>query len=129
MAVRLPGHGVTVVGGPRPGRRDGRAGRRAVHVDADLATTSIHAFYVPRFLFKRDAIPGRPNEFEFTVDEPGTYGGQCAEFCGVYHDRMLFTVRAVTRAEYEAWLRRSGSRARPPRPVASPAPLSPIGSP
>ena len=64
----------------------------------------IHSFYVPAFLFKRDAIPGHPTEFDFTVDEPGGYGGQCAEFCGVYHDRMLLTVRAVTRPEFESWL-------------------------
>ena len=64
----------------------------------------VHAFYVPRFLFKQDAIPGRENEFAFTVDEPGRYGGQCAEFCGVYHSGMPFTIVAVTRPEYEAWL-------------------------
>jgi cytochrome c oxidase subunit 2 len=64
----------------------------------------VHSFYVPAFLFKRDAVPGRPNQFEFTVKEEGTYGGQCAEFCGINHDRMKFSVRAVPRAEYEAWL-------------------------
>lgn len=64
----------------------------------------IHSFYVPAFLFKRDAIPGRSTEFEFTVEEAGTYGGQCAEFCGVNHDKMTFFVRAVPRADYEAWL-------------------------
>ncbi|HXG40641.1 MAG TPA: cytochrome c oxidase subunit II, partial [Candidatus Limnocylindrales bacterium] len=64
----------------------------------------VHAFFVPEFLFKRDATPGRETRFEFTVDEPGTYRGQCAEFCGIYHARMPFTIRAVTRAEYDAWL-------------------------
>jgi cytochrome c oxidase subunit II len=64
----------------------------------------VHAFYVPRFLFKRDVVPGRENVFQFTVEEAGSYGGQCAEFCGLYHSRMPFTVRAVTRAEYDAWL-------------------------
>jgi len=64
----------------------------------------IHSFYVPAFLFKRDAIPGRPNTFEFTVQEEGTYNGQCAEFCGVNHDRMTFSVKAVPRPAYEAWL-------------------------
>ena len=64
----------------------------------------IHAFFVPQFLFKKDAIPGHENEFAFTVDEPGRYGGQCAEFCGIYHSRMPFTVVAVPRAEYDAWL-------------------------
>jgi cytochrome c oxidase subunit 2 len=56
------------------------------------------------FLFKRDAIPGRESSFDFTIDDPGTYGGQCAEFCGVYHSRMPFTIRAVSPAEFETWL-------------------------
>jgi cytochrome c oxidase subunit II len=64
----------------------------------------IHSFYVPLFLFKRDAIPGRPNTFEFTVQEEGTYRGQCAEFCGVNHDLMTFSVKAVPRGDYDAWL-------------------------
>jgi cytochrome c oxidase subunit 2 len=68
------------------------------------ANDVVHAFYVPVFLFKRDAIPGRESVFEFTVDEPGTYRGQCAEFCGIYHYRMPFSIRAVSRAEYDAWL-------------------------
>jgi cytochrome c oxidase subunit II len=64
----------------------------------------VHAFYVPLFLFKRDAIPGRENQYEFTVVDPGTYRGQCAEFCGVYHSRMPFALRAVSPSEYGAWL-------------------------
>ncbi len=64
----------------------------------------IHSFYVPAFLFKRDATPGQPTEFEFTVEEAGAYGGQCAEFCGVGHAAMKLTVLAVPRAEYDAWL-------------------------
>lgn len=64
----------------------------------------VHSFFVPTFLFKRDAIPGRDTVFEFVVEEPGTYRGQCAEFCGIYHARMPFSVRAVDRAAYDAWL-------------------------
>jgi cytochrome c oxidase subunit II len=64
----------------------------------------IHSFYVPRFLFKKDAVPGRENAFAFTVDEAGRYGGQCAEFCGIYHSKMPFTVVAVPRSEYDAWV-------------------------
>ena len=64
----------------------------------------IHSFYVPAFFFKRDVIPGRTNEFEITIEEPGVYGGQCAEFCGVSHGRMFFTIRAVEQAEYDAWV-------------------------
>jgi len=70
-----------------------------------LAASDVnHAFYVPVFLFKRDAIPGRTSTFEFTVDAPGRYGGQCAEFCGIYHSRMPFSIRAVSRSEFDAWL-------------------------
>jgi cytochrome c oxidase subunit II len=64
----------------------------------------IHSFYVPAFFFKRDVIPGRTNEFEITIEEPGVYGGQCAEFCGLSHGRMFFTIRAVEQAEYDAWV-------------------------
>lgn len=67
----------------------------------------IHAFYVPHFLFKRDVVPGQTNRFEFTVDpsEAGqTFGGQCAELCGDGHRRMLFSVVALSQADYDAWL-------------------------
>src|SRR5690349_2214943 len=89
----------------------------------------IHSFYVPQFLFKRDVVPGRQNVFDMTVEEAGTYHGQCAEFCGVGHSAMPFTVRAVTPDEYTAWLgseRAAGSSA----PVASPGTTAlPVGSP
>jgi cytochrome c oxidase subunit 2 len=68
------------------------------------AADVVHAFYVPQFLFKRDAVPGRESTFQFTVDAEGTYRGQCAEFCGIYHSRMPFTIRAVSRETYDAWL-------------------------
>ncbi|HVU60984.1 MAG TPA: cytochrome c oxidase subunit II [Mycobacteriales bacterium] len=64
----------------------------------------IHSFWVVPFLFKRDVIPGHPNQFEVTVTSTGVFAGKCAEYCGVDHDRMLFTVRAVPEADYEAWL-------------------------
>jgi len=67
----------------------------------------IHAFYVPKFLFKRDVVPGRENVFEFTVDPADagqTFNGQCAELCGTYHDSMLFTVKALSPADYDTWL-------------------------
>jgi cytochrome c oxidase subunit 2 len=64
----------------------------------------IHSFYVPLFLFKRDLNPGRENVVEFTVDQAGTYRGQCAEYCGFQHYRMPFTVRAVSQTEFASWL-------------------------
>jgi cytochrome c oxidase subunit II len=68
------------------------------------ATDVIHSFYVPQFLYKKDVVPGRVNEFDVTVTEPGTYGGQCAEFCGIGHADMLFTVEAMDRAAFDAWI-------------------------
>jgi cytochrome c oxidase subunit 2 len=63
-----------------------------------------HSFWVPAFLFKRDVVPGRNNQFEITITKPGVYRGRCAEFCGVDHDRMLFTVRALPQAEYDKFI-------------------------
>ena len=77
----------------------------------------IHAFYVPKFLFKRDVVPGKLNTFDFTVDEPGTYRGQCAELCGSFHGSMLFEVHAKTKADFDAWLTAAIAKAN-----ATPAP-------
>jgi cytochrome c oxidase subunit 2 len=64
----------------------------------------IHAFWVPEFLFKRDVIPGHPNHFQITADKTGTYIGHCSELCGLYHSRMLFTLKVVTPAQYKQWI-------------------------
>jgi cytochrome c oxidase subunit 2 len=64
----------------------------------------IHAFWVIPFLFKRDVVPGRTNSFEVTVTHPGVFQGKCTELCGIDHDRMLFTVRAVSLTKYQQWL-------------------------
>jgi cytochrome c oxidase subunit 2 len=71
----------------------------------------IHSFWVVPFLFKRDVIPGHPNEFEVTVTTPGVFQGRCAEYCGTDHDRMLFTVRAVSMGAYLAWLDKAKAEA------------------
>ncbi len=84
----------------------------------------IHAFYVPQFLFKRDVVPGRENTFEFTVDPADagqTFRGQCAELCGTYHGAMLFTVKALSPADYDAWLAQQIAKAKAtPAPSGSP---------
>jgi cytochrome c oxidase subunit 2 len=64
----------------------------------------IHAFWVPEFLFKRDVIPGHPNHFQITADKTGTFIGHCSELCGLYHSRMLFTLKVVTPAQYKQWI-------------------------
>jgi len=64
----------------------------------------IHSFWVPAFIFKMDVFPGRDNHYTFTPTRLGTYEGRCAELCGVYHSRMLFKVKVVDRADYDAHL-------------------------
>jgi cytochrome c oxidase subunit 2 len=63
-----------------------------------------HSFWVPDFLSKRDLIPGVENEITVTATEPGEYVGRCAEFCGLDHWSMNFSVRAVPEDEFDAWL-------------------------
>jgi cytochrome c oxidase subunit II len=64
----------------------------------------IHSFFVPRFLFKRDVIPGVTNRVDLTPEDRGTFTGRCAEFCGLDHATMTFTVRVVSMADYNAWV-------------------------
>ena len=64
----------------------------------------IHSFWVPSFLFKMDVFPGRDNHYTFTPTRLGTFEGRCAELCGVYHSRMLFKVKVVDQAAYDAHL-------------------------
>ena len=70
------------------------------------ANDVIHAWWVPDFGMKRDAIPGFINEMWISVDEdkPGTYRGQCAELCGRDHGFMPVVVQALPKAEFAAWL-------------------------
>jgi cytochrome c oxidase subunit 2 len=71
----------------------------------------IHSFWVPEFLFKRDVIPGRVNQFEVTITKTGTFVGRCAELCGVDHDRMNFSVRVVEPAEFDRFVAQNQDRA------------------
>lgn len=105
----------------------------------------IHAFYVPKFLFKRDVVPNQKNEFDFTID-PGdagqTFSGQCAELCGIGHGGMTFQVQTLgSLPAFQAWLQASitchcdapvapGGSAPPPAsgPPASTPPASPPAS-
>lgn len=62
----------------------------------------IHSFWVPAFLYKKDMIPWYTNRFQVIPEREGTYAGKCAELCGEYHSAMLFNVKVVDRAEYDA---------------------------
>jgi cytochrome c oxidase subunit 2 len=64
----------------------------------------IHSFDVPNFDFKRDVVPGFANHFAVTPIKTGTFIGRCSELCGVYHSRMLFTLKVVTKAQFRQWV-------------------------
>ena len=67
----------------------------------------IHDFGVPGFLERMDVIPGpvsQDNHFQVTPTVIGDYRGKCYELCGVYHSRMLFNVKVVSEADFQAYL-------------------------
>lgn len=77
-----------------------------VNATARLNISSVdvdHSFWVPAFLFKRDAIPGVANVVDLTPDRIGSYRGVCGEFCGLHHADMPFAVDVVSQAEFARW--------------------------
>ena len=76
-----------------------------VNVPVDLSLTSrdvVHSFWVIDFLYKKDVFPGKTNHMYFTPQKIGTYAGKCAELCGEFHSMMLFNVKVVSQADYDA---------------------------
>ncbi|HEY1718022.1 MAG TPA: cytochrome c oxidase subunit II [Verrucomicrobiae bacterium] len=63
----------------------------------------IHDFWVPELARKIDMVPGHPNHVWLEADKPGTYRGECAEFCGAEHARMRFLVIAESPAQFATW--------------------------
>ena len=95
--VSYPEHGITLID--------------EIHIPVDTpidfhisSSDVIHGFWVPRLGGKLDAIPGRVNVLRLEAENPGTYGGRCAEFCGVGHAHMPFRLTAHPAAEFESWL-------------------------
>ena len=84
----------------------------------------IHAWWVPDFSIKQDAIPGFINEAWTKIDKVGVYRGQCAELCGKDHGFMPIVVEAVTKAEFKTRLAQMRSEQNPldPQPVLAGAP-------
>lgn len=80
----------------------------------------IHAWWVPDFGMKKDAIPGFVNELWFKVDadKAGTYRGQCAEICGRDHGFMPVVVKVLSKADYKAWVAQQKAAAAPPAEAA-----------
>lgn len=71
------------------------------------AADVIHAWAVPAFGVKKDAVPGRLNQTWVKIDKPGVYYGQCSEICGINHAFMPIEVHAVTKEEFAAWVEKA----------------------
>lgn len=64
----------------------------------------IHSFWVPKLAGKQDVIPGRDNNLTIRASMPGTYRGQCAEYCGISHANMRLLVVAQSAQDFDAWV-------------------------
>ena len=64
----------------------------------------IHSFWVPELSGKKDVVPGQTNTLTLNADKPGTYLGQCAEYCGLSHANMRFRVIAKSPSDFQTWL-------------------------
>ncbi len=88
-----------------------------VDTPIDVRLTSdnvIHSFWVPELAGKEDAIPGQPNHLRFTVEKTGVYRGLCAEFCGLQHAHMGFSVIAESPGDFGRWIERQARSAAEP---------------
>ncbi len=102
-----PESGVTVVGGADTDIAElVLPANTSVRFDMESLDV-IHSFWVTAFRFKRDIIPGRTTSFSVDIgDEAGSYpnAGVCAEYCGLDHAKMQFSVLVLEPAEFDAWL-------------------------
>ena len=65
----------------------------------------IHSFWIPYVRFKRDAFPRRTTSFVLSFPGVGYHtAGRCAEYCGLKHDQMIFTVEVMSRNDFNAWV-------------------------
>jgi cytochrome c oxidase subunit 2 len=76
---------------------------KAVQFDLQAADV-IHSFWLPNFHGKKDLVPGHPTSVWFRPEKPGTYYGQCAEFCGAQHAHMRFVVVVEKPDQFQNWL-------------------------
>ena len=133
-----PDHGVNLVSNMLTDDQAGQRGEpRQLAVDermvvpagatVKLIVTSndvVHAWGVPAFWTKIDAVPGRLNETWFRTDRPGLYYGVCYELCGARHGYMPIAVEVVSPQQFAAWVASRGGQMPGARPAAAAAPAS-----
>jgi cytochrome c oxidase subunit 2 len=76
-----------------------------------LSADTDHSFWVPRLAGKTDLIPNHPNSMWIDPHETGLYLGQCSQYCGVQHAKMLLRVYVQTRDEFDRWIRQQSQPA------------------
>lgn len=135
-----PDHGIELVSNMLPDdQADARGEPRQLAVDermvvpvgatVKMIVTSndvIHAWGIPAFWAKIDAVPGRLNETWFRTDRPGVYYGVCYELCGARHGYMPIAVEVVSRERFAQWVAAQGGTmpGSQPAPAAAPAPTT-----
>ena len=92
----------------------GTDGAMVVPVDTNVkvlvtSINNMHAWTVPSFGIKMDAVPGIINETWFRANRTGTFYGQCSEICGIKHYYMPIEVQVVSKAEYAKWIANDGA--------------------
>jgi cytochrome c oxidase subunit 2 len=83
-----------------------------------LSADTDHSFWVPRLAGKTDLIPNHPNSMWLDPHETGLYLGQCAQYCGTQHAKMLLRVYVQTRDDFDRWIRQQGQPAQLNDPVS-----------
>lgn len=90
------------------------------------AADVLHAFAVPQFGIKIDAVPGRLNSTWARVTKTGTYFGQCSELCGKGHAFMPIEIRVVTKEEFAEWVKSKGGKMKEPEQTAVIPAVAPV---
>ena len=105
---------------PRPGERSRERRRRPS--SRSQSVDVVHSFWVPQLAGKMDVIPNKTNRMWIDPRTPGTYVGQCAEYCGTQHAWMLLLVVVHPRDEFERWVAAQRAPARDEVAAARPGP-------
>lgn len=106
---RYPGHRISITGTPHSPPTLVLPVGKMTQINL-YSEDVVHGWWVPYFLFKRDANPGITNHFDVTPTKTGYFHGECMEYCGLDHALMTFTVEVLPVADYDKWIA-SGGRA------------------
>jgi cytochrome c oxidase subunit II len=124
---RYPAYGIT--------RISGAVGDAALVVPVNrpirfelISADVIHSLWIPQLAYKRDLIPGRTLTATLDFDRTGTFGGECAVFCGLLHAEMDFNVRAVSEPRFRAWLAAARNSTRTPAQAGATTSALPAGA-